>query len=277
MMKNNKRLFLFILAMSMFSCKNEPAEKVVSEPQDEKKSFELAKDKTDLDSLVLENGLKIHWIKRGEGDSIRSGDCIDIDYKVFLTNKKLIEGNHLLNKESFPFVVGFGMQTEGWDIALQNMKAGDEVEIFIPSDLARGEKGIEGIIPPNADNIVYIHALKNRKPTRTIDGTKVFVFEENKENKVKFNKENTIVFHAMISSPSNPLYFNSFRSNKPYSTKMKDAGLIPGLKKALNNAKKADRMYVIIPSEDAYGTQGYLDLVKSNEPLLFNIFVMDVF
>jgi FKBP-type peptidyl-prolyl cis-trans isomerase len=276
-MKNKNTLLPLVFLITLFSCKNEPVEKLEIKTKTEKKEIELTKDKTKMDSLVMESGLKIHWLKRGDGDSIKSGDCVNIDYKVFLTDGKLIEGNHLLNKESFPFVVGFGMQTKGWDIALQNMKTGDEVEIFLPSELARGEKGIEGIIPPNADNIVYIKVLSKRSPTRNVDGVKVFVFEENNENKVKFDKENTIVFHAMISTPSNSMYFNSFRTNKPYSTKMKDAGLIPGLKKALNNAKKSDRMYVVIPPDDAYGAQGYLDLVKSNEPLLFNIFVMDVF
>lgn len=276
MIKINSFL-LISLMFTFFSCKNEPAESTIEQTKSVKKEFELAKDKTKMDSLVLDNGLKIHWLKRGEGDSIKTGDCIDIDYKVFLTNGKLIEGNHMLNKGSFPFVVGFGMQTKGWDIALLKMKAGDKVEIFIPSKLARGEQGIEGMIPPNSDNIVYINALKKRKPDRVIDGNKVYLFEENIMNKVKFNTENTIVFHAMISTPTNPLYFNSFRTNKPYTTRMKDAGLIPGVKKALNNAKKSDRMYVIVPPEEAYGAQGYLDLVKSNEPLLFNIFVMDVF
>jgi FKBP-type peptidyl-prolyl cis-trans isomerase len=269
---------LFILSLVLIGCKNEPKEVTEKQAKEvQEKPFELSKDKSKMDSLILENGLRIHFLKRGEGDSIKSGDCVDIDYKVFLSDGKLIEGNHLLNKESFPFVVGFGMQTKGWDLALQKMKIGDEVEIFIPSKLARGEKGIEGMIPPNADNVVYVKVLKKRIPDRVIDGTKVYLFEENKENKLKFNKENTIVFHAMISSPSKPMYFNSFRTNTPFTSKMKDAGLVPGVKKALNNAKKSDRMYVVIPAEEAYGAQGYLDLVKSNEPLFFNIFVMDVF
>lgn len=276
MMFKKISFIFFTVLLFLFSCKNDEAKKI--EPKKaEKKEFKLAENKVKLDSLVLENGLKIHWLKKGDGDSLRQGDCIDIDYKVFLTNGKVIEGNHLLNKPSFPFVVGFGMQTEGWDIAMQKMRVGDEVEIYIPSKLARGEKGVEGIIPPNADNIVYMKALKKEKPTRKIDGTKVYLFEQNKDNKLRFNQVNTIVFHAMTSSPSNPMFFNSFRTNQPFQTKMKDAGLVPGLKKALNNAKKADRMYVVIPPEEAYGTRGYLDLVKSNEPLLFNIFVMDVF
>jgi len=268
---------LFLIGAFAVACKTDQPKEVETNKPVLKKEFELTSDKGKLDSLILDNGIKIHWLNRGAGDSLILGDCVDINYKVFLSNGKLIEGNHLLNIASFPFVVGFGMQTKGWDIALQKMRAGDEVEIFIPSKLARDDKAVEGMIPPNSDNIVYINALSKRRPTRVIDKTKVYVFEENERNKVKFNKENTIVFHAMISSPSNPMYFNSFRTNKPFTAEMKHAGLVPGLKKALNNAKKSDRMYVVIPSEEGYGAPGYLDLVKSNEPLLFNIFVMDVF
>ncbi len=268
---------LFLIAVFAVSCKTDQVKKAKASEPVPKKEFELTLDKGKLDSLIMDNGIIIHWLNRGEGDSLKRGDCVDIEYKVFLSNGKLIEGNHLLNIASFPFVVGFGMQTKGWDIALQKMRAGDEVEIFIPSEWARGDKAVEGMIPANSDNIVYINALRTRKPTRVIDKTKVYVFEQNTRNKVKFDSKNTIVFHTMISSPSNPMYFNSFRTNKPFRSKMQDAGLLPGLKKALNNAKKSDRMYVVIPSEEGYGANGYLDLVKSNEPLLFNIFVMDVF
>lgn len=274
--------FLFtLLVVFLFACKSEPKETKTEAPKAEKKqNDESAKplaDKSNLDSLIMDNGLKIHWLSHGEGDLVKTGDCINIAYKVFLEDGKLVEGNHKLNLESFPFVVGFGMQTKGWDIALKQMKVGDEVEIFVPSELARGEKGIPGIIPPNSNNFVSIKIIEKRKPTREIDGTKVYVFEENTKNKVKFNRDNTIEFYTMTSSESTPMYYSSYRENKPYVLKMKDAGVVPGLKKALNNAKRADRMYVVIPPEEAYGQTGLQGFVKPNEHLLFNIFVNDVY
>ena len=66
-----------------------------------------------------------------------------------------------------PFMVGFNMQTKGWDIALRQLKVGDFAEIIIPSELARGSKGIEGLIPPNADNILKI------RPPLTIDNNDI--------------------------------------------------------------------------------------------------------
>ncbi|MDG1346322.1 MAG: FKBP-type peptidyl-prolyl cis-trans isomerase, partial [Crocinitomicaceae bacterium] len=170
------------VAFALFACKDAPLEKEAPKKEVSKKDKEASMkplgDKAQLDSLVMSNGIKIHWITRGTGSEIKKGDCVDIDYKVYLENGKLIEGNHKLNLPSFPFVVGFQMQTKGWDIAMKEMRIGDEVEVFIPSKLARGEKGIEGMIPPNSNNIVYIKAIEKRKPTREIDGNKVYVFEE---------------------------------------------------------------------------------------------------
>lgn len=273
-----KTILIISVLTLVFSCKEEvPETKQTTKKETKENAMKPLGDKAGLDSLIMENGLKIHWLKKGNGPTLKLGDCIDIAYKVFLDNGKLVEGNHKLNKTTVPFVVGFGMQTTGWDIALSQLKVGDEVEIFLPSKLARGEKGIEGMIPPNANNILYIKVVKKRKPTREIDGNKVYVFEENKANKVKFNRENTIEFYTMTSSESSPMYFNSFREGRPFAMQMKDAGTVPGLKKALNNAKKADRMFVVVPPSEAYGDKGYLEFVKPNEHLLFNIFVNDVY
>jgi FKBP-type peptidyl-prolyl cis-trans isomerase len=35
-------------------------------------------------------------------------------------------------------------------------------------------------------------------------------------------------------------------------------------------------MYIVVPASEAYGTKGYLNLVKPNEDLFYNVLVMDV-
>lgn len=228
------------------------------------------------------NGIIISWLKHGKGEKINNGDVIAIDYKVTLKNGEIIDGNHLWKKKTFPFVVGFQMQTKGWDFALKNMKVGDFARVLIPAELARGDQGIkkdgekDWFVPPNSVNYLTIHIVKKEKPTRTVDGTKVWLFEENKAIKEKFDGTNAVIFHSMISSESNPLYYNSYRNNNPYKLYLTDKGIIPGLKKALINAKKGDRMFALVPSEEAYGSKGSEGFVKPNEDLFYNILVMDV-
>lgn len=270
--------FSFVL----FACDTNGVKKekeVVDDSPKKEKSLgksDLDKEHAVADEKKMDNGIIIRWFEHGAGEKIKDGDLIEIDYKVLLKDRTVVDGNHLLKMESMPFMVGFNMQTKGWDIALRELKVGDFAEIIIPSDLARGSKGIEGLIPPNADNILKIKILKKKAPTREVDGNKVWVFEENVNNKLKFDEGREIEFHCMTSTPTNAFYVNTYRLNEPFKLKLEDSGVVPGLKKALINAKKSDRMFVLVKSSEAYGSKGYLDIVKPNEDLFYNILVMDV-
>ena len=254
----------------------------IAKPKGSKKITALNSDNLKIiSSTSYDNGISISWLVKGKGEKIQKGDVILIDYKVTLDNGKIVDGNHRIKKETIPFVVGFKMQLEGWDLALKNLKIGDFARIKIPSALARGAVGAKDrknnwVIPPNSVNYLSIHVVRKMTPTRVIDGTKVYVYEDNSQNKLKFDKTNAIIFHSVISSESNPFYSNSYRSNSPFTLKFHDKGEWPGLKKALINAKKADRMYVIVPSQEAYSTAGLEGFVKPNEDLFYDILVMDV-
>lgn len=273
------RIILLIASILIFfSCdtsavkKDSPKESAKKEP---KKNILDQKHKVVAKKKYAE-GLSIEWYEQGKGEALQEGDLVSIDYKVKLKDGSIVDGNHLLNKESLPFLIGYGLQTKGWDIALKEMKVGDFARVLIPSNLARGDKGIEGLIPPNADNLLFIRVLSKISPDRVVDGTKVWLLEENKDNKLKFNEKTQIVFHGMASSPSSSNYVNTFRTNQPFTFKLADHGLVPGLRKALINAKKSDRLFVVVPAAEAYGNAGYLDLVKPNESIFYNILVMDV-
>lgn len=276
---------LFFLASIVACSEDGDKQYEIAKPEIEKektnvdveKDFLSGDDKV-VDTLKLNNGIKITWHEHGQGKQVKSGDMIMINYEVSLKDGAVVDGNRVAKYkiDSIPFLVGYKMQTEGWDMALPNLKVGDFATIYIPSKYARGEKGIEGLIPPNSDNYLKIKVLSNEKPTREIDGVKVWTILENKSNKVLFDDEKLIVFHTMINSPSSGMYHNTWRNNEPFEAKLEDNGLVPGLKKALINAKKADRLFVTVPASQAYGNKGYVNLVKPNESLFFNLLVLDV-
>jgi FKBP-type peptidyl-prolyl cis-trans isomerase len=281
------RIVYLSLFCGLLSCKTDVVEKGHQEIKDKSqaKQVHVVSDTTKVihadaaevkNSETYSNGVKISWLKRGNGESLKKGDVVAIDYKVTLDNGDVVDGNHLLNRKAIPFMIGFKMQTEGWDFAFSKLKVGDYVRIFLPSRLARGEKGIKGLIPPNADNYITLHVLKKELPEREIDGVKVWLFDSNPSNTVRYTKSNGIEFHYMISSESNPIYYNSFRENKTFTLHNDDIGVIPGLKKALLSSKKADRMFIYVPSKEGFGSKGNNDLVKSNEDLFYNVLVMEI-
>lgn len=275
-----KYIAIIVTLVSLLSCSTEVVKK--SLPKKETKTIVndsiniLDKNHVAIEKKKFDNGIVIEWFKKGEGEALKKGDVVEIDYKVKLVDGQEVDGNHLRRMTSLPFLIGFGMQTPGWDYALSQMHVGDFAKILIPSKLARGDVGIKGLIPPNADNYLIIRILKKVKPTRVVDGCKVWLLLENPSNKVLFDDKKSITIHAMVSSESNPFYINTYRESKPFTFKNSDYGIVPGLKKALLNAKKADRMYIVVPPEQAYGDQGYLDIVKPKESIFYSVFVVDV-
>ncbi len=270
----NAVLFLFVL----LACNTEGVKDKEEDalPKRKGKVNILDQEHKVIDSKSLGEGLRIDWFGKGKGPAVKKGDLVFIDYKVKLKDGKEVDGNHLLGTKALPFVVGFAMQTKGWDLAFKHLHEGDFVRILIPSPLARGVDGIKGLIPPNADNWLIVRVLKIAKPDRIVDGTKVWIVQRNKKFKSVFGEGRLVAFHAMASSESTPLYVNTFRQNKPYVHDFVDNNLIPGLRKALINAKTGDRIFMVAPPSQAYGNKGYMDFVKPNESVFYNLFILDI-
>ena len=248
-----KHLVFIVLIGFLHSCGTEVIEKpevktdVKKEAKVDNQSLVdiLDKEHVAIDKKKYDNGIVIEWYKKGEGEPLKKADVVEIDYKVRLVDGKEVDGNYLRNMTSLPFLIGFGMQTPGWDFALTQMRVGDFAKILIPSKLARGEVGVKGLIPPNADNYLIIRILEKVKPTRVVDGCKAWLLLENPSNKVLFGENKSIKLHAMVSSESNPFYINTYRENQPFTFKMEDYGIVPGLKKALVNSKSKAMNWLI--------------------------------
>lgn len=233
--------------------------------------------KTIVDKKEFPSGLKIQWFKKGTGPAIQPGEVVEINFKLQLPSGDVVDGNHLLKRAMIPFLVGYNMQTSGWDMAFNELHVGDFVELFLPPNLARGEKGIPNLIPPNSPNIVLLRVGKKVKPTKTVNGVKVWLLEENTEMKAHTIDENAqVAIHYFVGTKSNPRYDNSYQRNVPFQFGMKDVSLIPGLKKGLLGTKLFDKLWVLVPPSQAYGKKGMVDLVKPNEALFYDLIIMDV-
>ncbi len=249
-----------------------------------KEKAELKKELADLSlkptkkvsEVNLSNGIKVKYFIHGEGNALKDGEVAQINYEVLLDDNTFVDGNKLLKKDWLPFIVGYGMQTPGWDIAFRTLKVGDFVEVYLPSEMARGKASVKGLIPPNSNNRVRVKIVGKIKPTKEIDGTKIWLLEENKGEKNLANEKSEIEFHYMVGTASNPRYDISYKRNKAFVFRFSDFGIVKGLKKSLINAKRSDKMWVLIPPSEAYGEKGLMDLVKSNEHLFYDIFIMDV-
>jgi FKBP-type peptidyl-prolyl cis-trans isomerase len=280
-----KSLIIVSTCALLFSCETSGVKttekqvtKKTAQPENRSSSERLLDPlKTIVEKKQFPSGLKMQWFKKGNGPAILPGEVVEINFKLQLPSGDVVDGNHLLKRAMIPFLVGYNMQTIGWDMAFNELHVGDFVEIYLPPNLARGEKGIPNLIPPNSPNIVLLRVGKKVKQTKTVNGVKVWLLEENTELKAHTIDENARVdIHYFVGTKTNPRYDNSYQRNVPFQFGMKDVSLIPGLKKALLGAKLFDKLWILVPPSQAYGSKGMVDLVKPNEDLFYDLIIMDV-
>ncbi len=231
----------------------------------------------EINQQKFDNGIVIKWFEKGEGALLEDGHVYKLDYEVLLEDGSVVDGSKIINRKWVHFLLGFELQTKGWDFALRKLKIGDFAEIVIPSELARGKEGIKGLIPPDAVNILRVKVVGEVQPDRVIDGTKVWTLAHSKKaEEEKATEDSEIIYDYIVSTPSNPRYVNSHYNGTPYNFHFDDQGIVIGLKKALFGVTKYDRLWVVVPPEEAYGKKGLLNIVKPNEPVLYDLFIRDI-
>ncbi len=96
------------------------------------------------------SGLYYEILEEGSGSSPRPGTTIAVHY----TGRLLLNGRKFDSSrdrgEPLRFEVGTGRVIRGWDEALLHMKKGEKRTLIIPPDLAYGDRGAGGVIPPGA-------------------------------------------------------------------------------------------------------------------------------
>lgn len=102
--------------------------------------------------------VQIDEIKIGEGAELVSGQSAEFHYTGTLTDGTKFDSSKDRNK-TFTTKIGVGKVIPGWDQGIPGMKIGGVRKLTIPYQLAYGEQGIPGAIPPKADLIFEVELI----------------------------------------------------------------------------------------------------------------------
>jgi FKBP-type peptidyl-prolyl cis-trans isomerase len=95
-------------------------------------------------------------LKSGTGDSIAPGKIAVVQYTGWLyeatakDNKGKQFDSSRTQGQPFRFPLGAGNVIKGWDQGVIGMKIGGSRRLIIPADMAYGDSGAGGVIPPGA-------------------------------------------------------------------------------------------------------------------------------
>ena len=111
------------------------------------------------DAITTASGLKYVVTKEGEGDKTPAkGGTITAHYTGTLLDGTKFDSSVDRN-EPFVTAIGIGQVIAGWDEAFLAMKKGEKRTLIIPSDLAYGDNGYPGVIPPKATLVFDVELI----------------------------------------------------------------------------------------------------------------------
>ncbi|WP_075343978.1 peptidylprolyl isomerase [Tenacibaculum agarivorans] len=131
--------------------------------REKREAAELAKQKELLDQVAAgydetPSGLRYKILQKGEGKKATKGAMVSVHYKGQLLDGTVFDSSYK-RKQPIDFAIGVGQVIAGWDEGIQLLQVGDKARLVIPSNLAYGERGAGGVIPPNATLIFDVELM----------------------------------------------------------------------------------------------------------------------
>ncbi len=140
--------------------KMEEKKKLLGEKNKQEGEKFLAENKNKLGVTTLPSGLQYKILAEGSGESPKSNDVVTANYRGTLIDGTEFDSSA---KNGQPLVRPANMLIKGWTEALQLMKPGAKWELYVPSELAYGERGAGAQIGPNAA-LIFEMELVSFKP-----------------------------------------------------------------------------------------------------------------
>lgn len=102
--------------------------------------------------------LEITDVTVGEGDPVEAGDTITVHYHGTLLDGTVFDSSWTRG-QPFTTAIGVGQVIAGWDQGMVGMRVAGRRILVIPSELAYGERGSGGQIPPDAPLVFVVDLL----------------------------------------------------------------------------------------------------------------------
>ena len=105
-----------------------------------------------------DSGLMYKFLENKNSNKPSKGEKVKVHYKGMLLDGTVFDSSFKRN-QPIEFTLGIGQVIKGWDEGISLLGVGDKASFIIPSDLAYGESGAGGVIPPNAPLLFEVELI----------------------------------------------------------------------------------------------------------------------
>jgi peptidyl-prolyl cis-trans isomerase A (cyclophilin A) len=168
MQNSFQRLSLAVVAVFVFTVSvpvraeegaEAPVEAKTVEKTEKKAEKKAAPKKAAAGKRQTKKGMEYEVLTIGKGKVAKDNDQVAVHYEGKLENGTVFDSSKKRG-EPFTFLLGAKQVIAGWDVGVEGMKEGEKRMLYIPSDMAYGERGVPGVIPPKSKLIFEVELLK---------------------------------------------------------------------------------------------------------------------
>jgi FKBP-type peptidyl-prolyl cis-trans isomerase len=132
------------------------AQKELAEKNKQAGEAFLAENKKKEGVVTLPSGLQYKILKAGDGKKPTVEDTVVCQYRGTLIDGQEFDSSYKRNQ---PATFPLNRVIKGWTEGIQLMPVGSKWQLFIPPDLAYGERGAGADIPPNSTLIFEVELV----------------------------------------------------------------------------------------------------------------------
>ena len=244
----------------------------------------------DSDYTTTDSGIKYAVITEGDGETPQEGEVVEVHFVGWVADDLSSIGDSRVGLP-LQFAVGNEEILPGWDEAVTLMQVGETTQFVFPPELAFGEEGVPGLVPPNSEVIFELDlvSVSPAPPTPTpappptdVDeedyrdtknGVKIFTIEEGDGPAPQLG--DTVFVNYRLWLEDGTQIDNSYDRGQPYPFVVGSGQTIPGWEEGILNMVLGETAQILVPPELGYGDADS-GPIPGGSTLIFEITIEDI-
>lgn len=236
-------------------------------------------------TVTTSAGLQYTETVLGAGPKPNAGDIVLVHYTGSLQDGTVFDSSYNRG-EPLRFVLGAGQVIPGWDAGIAMMNEGGQAVLVIPPELAYGETGASGVIPPNATLVFDVELVEVQPgapaaPTAVDESAFTVAANGLKQADLVIGDGPTpmlgqlIVVHYTGWLQDGGKFDSSIDYGEPFTFNLGMGQVIGGWDQGLVGMKVGGKRQLVVPPELAYGETGAGGVIPPNATLIFEVELLE--